>query len=172
MNGAIFFSGEYGSTEQYANWIGEATGFPVFNIEDANADPTMYDFLILGSSIVYFRLKIRKWIKVNLSELEANSKILYSVSGAGPSAKLDRWVASSLPSKLASHMEHVALRGRLDHTKVSWWVRQILWMGSLFNPDPDARKDERYGFDYVDKASIEPILKLIEQYKLNEVSAN
>ena len=58
---------------------------------------------------------------------------------------------------------------RLDHSKISWWLRQILWIGSLINPDPEARKDERHGFDYVDKESIEPILKLVRQFKHSEV---
>ena len=169
MKGAIFFSGKYGSTEQYANWIGEAIGFPVFDIRDPKADPSKYDYLILGSSILYFRLSIRSWVKENLSRLEGRSKVLFSVSGAGPSEKLNRWVAKSLPSELLSQMEHVALRGRLDHSKVSWWVRQMLWMGSLFNPDPDARKDERQGFDYVEKERIEPIITLARQFKAIEM---
>lgn len=169
MNGAIFFSGKYGSTEQYANWIGEATGFPVFDIKDSKADPSKYEYLILGSSILYFRLSIRKWVSANLSKLNGRSKILFSVSGAGESSKLNRWVADSLPAGLSSQMEHVALRGRLDHSKLSWWLRQILWIGSLINPDPEARKDERHGFDYVDKESIEPILKLVRQFKHSEV---
>ncbi len=165
MKGAIFFSGKYGSTEQYANWIGEAIDFPVFDIRDPNADPSKYDYLILGSSILYFRLSIRSWVKDNLPMLEGRSKVLFSVSGAGPSEKLNRWVAKSLPSELLSQMEHIALRGRLDHSKVSWWVRQMLWMGSIFNPDPDARKYERQGFDYVEKESIEPIITLASQFK-------
>ena len=170
MNGAIFFSGKYGSTEQYAKWIGKATGLPVFDIRDSNADPLKYEYLILGSSIIFFKLTIRKWARANLSKLKGRSKILFSVSGAGPSNKLNRWVADSFPSGLLSQMEHVALRGRLDHSKLSWWLRPILWIGSLINPDPEASKDERYGFDYVDKESIEPILKLVRQFKHNEVS--
>ena len=169
MKGAIFFSGKYGSTEQYANWIGAAIGCPVFDIKDPKADPSKYDYVILGSSILYFRLSIRSWVKENLSMLEGRSRVLFSVSGAGPSKKLNRWVAKSLPSELLSQMEHVALRGRLDHSKVSWWVRQMLWMGSLFNPDPDARKDERQGFDYVEKESIEPIVTMVSQFKVREI---
>ncbi|MDM9630876.1 flavodoxin domain-containing protein [Robiginitalea aurantiaca] len=169
MKGAIFYSGKYGSTEQYASWIGEAIGFPVFDIKDPKADPSKYDFLILGSSILYFRLSIRDWLNENLSKLEGRSKVLFSVSGAGPSPKLNRWVAKSLPAVLAAQMEHVALRGRLDHTKVSWWVKQMLWMGSLFNPDPGARKDERYGFDYVDRNSIEPVVELVRQFQHQEL---
>ncbi|WP_339840476.1 flavodoxin domain-containing protein [uncultured Maribacter sp.] len=169
MNGAIFFSGNYGSTEQYANWIGEATGLPVFDIKDSNANPSNYEYLILGSSIIFFKLTIRKWASANLSMLKGRSKILFSVSGAGPSNKLNTWVANSLPSGLFSQLDHVALRGRLDHSKLSWWLRPIMWFGSLINPDSEASKDERFGFDYVDKESIEPILKLIRQFKPNEL---
>ncbi len=163
MKGAIFFSGKYGSTEQYAKWIGEAIGFPVFNIEDKNADPSQYDFIILGSSVQYFRLTMSKWLRVNFAKLKGKAKILFSVSGAGPGDELEKWIAGSIPSGKLSEIKHVGLRGRLDHSKVSWWVRQLLWIGSLFNTDPQARKEERYGFDYVDKDSIKPIIDLVEQ---------
>ena len=169
MKGAIFFSGKYGSTEQYANWIGEATGLPVFDIKDAHADPSKYEFLILGSSVLYFKLTIRMWAKANLGKLSDRAKVLFSVSGAGPSAKLDSWVNASLPTELLTQIEHVALLGKLDHSKISWWLRQILWVGSLFNPDPQARKEERRGFDYVDKDSIEPIIKMIQRYQATNV---
>lgn len=168
MNGAIFFSGKYGSTLQYSQWISEATGLPVYDINDTHADPAQYDFLILGSSILFFKLTIRKWVKKNVTILKSRSKILFSVSGAGPSDKLERWVANSLPVELLSTVKHIALRGKLDHSKVNWWLRLILKIGSLFNPSRAARKDERYGFDYMDKSSIKPIVKLIEQFQESE----
>ena len=48
MKGAIFFSSKYGSTAQYARWIGEAAGLPVFDVKDADADPSKYDFFDIG----------------------------------------------------------------------------------------------------------------------------
>lgn len=165
MKGAIFFSGKYGSTEQYGQWISKATGLPVFDIKDPSVDPAKYDFLVLGSSILYFRLSNRKWIKENLDTLEDRAKVLFSVSGAGPGKKLERWVVKSVPVELLSKMEHIALRGKLDHSKVSWMVKIILWMGSLFNSSSEGRRDERYGFDYMDKSSIEPIVKLVQRHQ-------
>ncbi len=165
MKGAIFFSGKYGSTEQYAHWIGEATGLPAIDIKDPKADPAEYDYIILGSSIIYFKLTIRHWILANLPQLEGKAKLLFSVSGAGPSEKLERWVANSLPAKLGSQIEHVALAGKLDHTKVSRWVKMMLYIASVFNPDPQASKEERYGFDHMDKDSIQPIIEYIQQFQ-------
>ncbi len=166
MKGAIFFSGKYGSTEQYALWIGKATGLPVFDIKDFNADISKYDFLILGSSVIFYKLTIRKWVKENFVNIESKSKFLFSVSGAEAGPKLDKWVANSLPETLLSKMDHVALRGRMDHSKLSWGLRQIMRIGALLNPDPQASKDERGGFDYMDKSSITPIVKMIKQYQV------
>lgn len=163
MKGAIFFSGKYGSTEQYANWISEATELPVFDIKDNNSDPAKFDFLVLGSSILYFKLSNRHWVKKNFTKLDGKVKILFSVSGAGPSDKLDKWVANSFPRKLLSQVAHIGLRGKLDHSKVDWLVKLMLYLGSLLNPNANASKDERYGFDNMDKSSIAPIVRLIEQ---------
>lgn len=169
MTGAIFFSSKHGSTTQYADWIGEATGLPVFDVNDPNADPTKYDFLILGSALIFYRLIIGKWVKANLTDLKGRSKILFTVSGTGAGPKLDRWVAASLPESLLSKMDHVALRGRMDPKKLNWGLRLIMRIGALINPDPQASKEERVGFDYVDKSAIQPILKLVEQFQLSEV---
>ena len=172
MSGAIFFSGKYGSTAQYANWIGEATGLPVFDVNDANADPSKYDFLILGSSVIIYKLTIRKWVKGNLADIENKPVILFTVSGAPSGPKLDAWIADSLPENLTSHMKHVALRGRLDPKKVSWWVRLILKIGAWKNDNPEAKKQELEGFDFMDKSSIEPIKKLVQQLQSGEATSS
>jgi len=172
MKGAIFFSGQYGSTAQYASWIGEATGLPVFDIKDRSADPSRYDFVVLGSSVITYKLTIRKWVQKHLSIIKSKPIILFTVSGAGAGSKLDGWVEQSLPADITTKMDHVALRGRLDHTDVSWWLKLMLNIVGKMNRDPSASKDEMEGFDYMDKSSIEPIVKLIESYHSSVTSAD
>jgi len=169
MTGAIFFSTKYGSTAQYANWIGEATGLPVFNVKDANSDLSNYDFLILGSPIIYYKLSIHKWVKRHLVSLNNKPIIFFSVSGAPAGSKLDGWIADSLPENFISKMHHVALRGRQIPEQLTWYDRMMLKIGGLANKDPEARKEELEGFDYMDKSSIEPILKLVQKFQLSEV---
>ena len=169
MKGAIFFSTKYGSTAQYANWIGEATGLPVFNVKDADADLSTYDFLILGSPIIYYKLSIHKWVKRHLASIENKPIIFFSVSGAGAGPKLDGWIVDSLPENFISKMNHIALRGRQIPEQLTLYDRMMLKIGGLTNKDPQARKEELEGFDYMDKSSIEPILKLVEQFQLSEV---
>jgi len=172
MNGAIFFSGQYGSTAQYADWIGEATGLPVFDVNDANADPSKYDFLILGSSVITYKLTISKWVKRNLASIDKKPIILFTVSGASAGPKLDGWIADSLPEDLVSQMEHVALRGRLNLKDLSWWLRLILIIGAWKNDDPQARKEELEGFDFMDKSGIEPIPKLVQQFQSGDTTSS
>jgi menaquinone-dependent protoporphyrinogen IX oxidase len=169
MNGAIFFSSKYGSTAQYAQWIGEATGLPVFNVKDDTIDPGKYDFLILGSPVIYFKLSIRKWVKRHLDNIENKPIIFFSVSGAPAGEKLNKWIADSLPESFISNMHHVALRGRQIPEELTYFDWIMLKIAGLANSDNEARKQEFEGFDFMDQSSIEPVLKLAEEYQLSEV---
>ena len=161
--GAILFSTMYGSTAQYANWIGEATGLPVFNIKDRTIDLSVYDFLVLGSPIIYHKVHNWKWVRKHLAELEKKPIIFFTVSGAPAGVKLDGWIADSLPQEFIAKMHHVVLRGRQNPKELRWWDRLMLIIGSMRNPDPVASKEELEGFDFMDKSSIEPIIKLVQQ---------
>lgn len=172
MNGAIFFSSKYGSTAQYAEWIGEATGLPRFDVDDTSANPSQYDFLVLGSPIIYHKVMFHKWVKKNLASIETRPTILFTVSGAPAGSKLDGWIADSLPQKLISQMEHVVLLGRQNPKELTWWDRMMLIIGGLKNPDRQAGKEELEGFDFMDKASIEPLVKLVQQFQASEVTSS
>lgn len=165
MSGAIFYSGQYGSTAQYSQWISEATGLPAFSIDDPAADPSAHDFLVLGSSIVFYKPTIRGWLERHRSAVMERPVVFFTVSGAPAGPKLDGWIAKSLPADFLDHVEHVALQGRLDHDDVSWWLRIILKVGSLLNPDREASKEERHGFDHLDQTTIRPIVELAARHQ-------
>jgi menaquinone-dependent protoporphyrinogen IX oxidase len=168
MKGAIFFSTRYGSTAQYAQWIGEATGLPAFDVDEASADPSEYDFVVLGSPVIYHKLMFHKWVKRNLASIMSRPAILFSVSGAGAGPKLDGWIAGSLPAELISHVEHFALRGRQNPRELGWYDRVMLIIGGLKNPDPVVSREELKGFDYMDKSSIKPIVESIGRLQGDE----
>ena len=69
-------------------------------------------------------------------------------------------------------MEHVALRGRMDPNKLGWWVRMILKIGAWKNDDPEAKKEELEGFDYMDKSGIEPIKRFVQQIQSGEAASS
>ncbi|MGI9615700.1 MAG: carboxylesterase family protein [Acidimicrobiales bacterium] len=161
-NGAIFYSTKYGSTAQYATWISEASGLPAFSTTDPAGDPTDYDFLVLGSPVMHYKLSIRKWVRANAAHVRTKPTVLFTVSGAPSGLKLDGWVADSLPNSLVSRMQHVALRGRWRREDLTRWDRMTLLMAAAVNRDPQARKEELEGFDYMERSSITPIVQMIE----------
>lgn len=163
MKGAIFFISKYGSTAQYANWIGKATGLPVRCVTNSNVDPMAYDFLIIASPVIYYKLLIDDWVRQNIAEIGDKPVIMVSVSSASPGANLDGWIRNSLPPDLVSRMKHVALRGRLMPRDLTWYDRVMLLIGVMKKRYPVALKKELEGFDFVDKSSIGPVVDLVRR---------
>lgn len=165
MEGAIYFSSNYGSTKQYANWISEVTGLPVYDVKKDATNPLEYDFLILGSPVIYHKLIIRKWVKRNLAIIENMPIIFFTVSGAPAGEKLNRWIADSLPENFISKMKHFALLGRQIPSELTFYDRMMLKIAAFFNRDRKASKEESQGFDYMDKSSISPIVSLVREFQ-------
>ena len=161
MTGAIFYESKYGSTAQYARWIGEATGLEVFEVADPRADPARFDFVVLASPIYFYKVMSRSWIKRNLAALLARPVILLTVSGAPAGEKLAGWIEDSLPGAFRDHAQHFALRGRIDRREISWIDRMLLNFDARRNPDPEEARQERLGFDLVDKAAIRPVVAAV-----------
>lgn len=165
MNGAIFYATKYGSTAEYADWIGQETGLPVFDVRKQAVDPGGFDFLILATPVIYYKLLITDWVRKNLTDLDGKPIVMVTVSGAPPGPKLDGWVGDSLPREFISKVTHVALRGWQRPAELSWYDRMMLIIAAWKNPDPVASREELHGFDYMDKGSIAPIVALAEEYK-------
>lgn len=160
MNGAIFFSGQRGSTAQYAQWIGEATGLPVFDANRTQVAPSEYDFLILGSSVILMKMTIRKWVRHNWDGIRQKPTLLFSVCGvAADDPLLQKWLRASYPDELIEQSPHFGLGGRLDLSEFNWLMRLFMKVGAYTKPTAAKKRDMLEGFDRVDKASIAPIVQ-------------
>ena len=93
--------------------------------------------------------------------------ILFTVSGAPAGSQLDGWIAKSFPQEVLARMQHVALRGRLNYKDIGWGLRILLRIEAMTNRDPEARREARRGFDYMDRSAIEPIVRLIQRYQIS-----
>jgi TrmH family RNA methyltransferase len=54
---------------QYAQWLAEATSLPTYDIDETNASLAKFDFLVLGSPVVYHTLVFHRWVKRNLDDI-------------------------------------------------------------------------------------------------------
>jgi menaquinone-dependent protoporphyrinogen IX oxidase len=159
MKAAIFYSGKFGSTRQYAYWLGEATGLPVFSIHKGSPEPWNYDLLILGTSIIVGKPTIAKWMKRNWEQLWGRKLLLFSVSGTRPGhPNLDAWMTTHLGEEILRQVKYVPLRGRLILDELPWWLRLMVRLASRVEKDSEAKERMSEGFDYLDRESLDPIL--------------
>lgn len=165
MDGAVLYATKYGSTAEYANWIGQATELPVFDVWKDDVDPNEFDFLDLATPVIYYKLLITDWVQRNLSKLDRKPIIMVTVSGAPPGSKLDAWVGDCLPADFVANAKHVALRGRQIPAELTWYDRAMLIIAAWRNPDPVASEEELKGFDYMDQDSIAPVVALAKEFK-------
>lgn len=163
MNGAIYYATRYGSTADYARWIAEATGLRAFDIHGKCPPVADFDFVVLGSPIIYYKPLFLNWLRRHLGDLIDKPVVLFTVSGAPPGKKVDGWLANSLPKPFAARADIFTLQGRLDLRQLKGFDRIMLIIGGLFNRDRNAAKDEMQGFDYMDKASIQPVVERIRE---------
>ena len=171
MKGAIFFIGKFGSTNQYAQWIGEQTSFPVFDLNKENPDPTDYDIIILGSSIIIMKPTIRKWFTAFWPVIKNKPIILFTVSGTNPGhPDLHKWLHNSFSNEILKNITHIPLRGRLNLKELPWMTRQMLKFGAIVEKDPETKQRMKEGFDYVVKSNISPILKWVSEKKEKDLA--
>ena len=160
MKAAILYSGKFGSTRQYAKWLGEATGLPVFNLRENPPEPWNYDLLILGTSVIIGKPTIARWMKKNWPMLWGRKLLLFSVSGTAPGhPDLNIWMRRHLGEEILSQVKYIPLRGRLDLDEVPWLLRAMLKMAAKASKDPETKKRMSEGFDYMNRDSLEPILE-------------
>lgn len=160
MKAAIFYSGKFGSTRRYAEWLGEATGLPVYDLRENAPEPWHYDLLILGTSVIVGKPTIARWMKKHWPMLWGRKLLLYSVSGTAPGhPDLQTWMRRHLGDEILSQLEYVPLRGRLDLEELPWLLRMMLKLAARASQDPEAKSRMSEGFDYMDRNSLKPILE-------------
>ena len=163
MNGAIFFNGIFGSTQQYANWISEGTSFPVFDIKKKNPNLELYNPIILGSSLMVKKPTIKNWLRTNWPKLKDKRIVLFTVSGnENEESNLKKWMTRNLSKEMIERIKIHHLGGRLDVQVLPWWTRLFLKMGSWMETDLKVKKRMTEGFDHMDRASISKVLRWVE----------
>jgi menaquinone-dependent protoporphyrinogen IX oxidase len=162
MKGMIVYASNYGATEQYARWLGEALGFkavPVgraFGLEDCDA-------VILETNVRVRKLSIAPWARKHWPELRGKRLALFTTSGAPrEDPALREWFEACFDEEMRGALPYFPLGGRKKMDEMTWLDRAGVKLGSRMvakkNPAEAARMLE--DLDRMDRAQIEPIAAL------------
>ena len=163
MNGVIIYKSKYGSTEQYARWLGNETGLPVYSVKHvASSAIRGSGLVVLASNIRIGKLTLAGWIRKHWPMLKARKLVILSVSaapGSDPSVK-EAWVRS-LPQEVRAASTHFALQGRLIFDGLDLLDKLLMSVASKMQGDPAVAENLRKGIDGVDKAQLQPVVEHI-----------
>ena len=84
MRGIILYKSKYGSTEKYAKWLAEDTGFDIKEISKAKLENVMeYNIIVIGGGIYASGVAGLSFLRKNIDSL-SNKKIIVFCDGASP----------------------------------------------------------------------------------------
>ena len=161
MKGIVVFKGKYGSTAQYAKWVGEALHVPVVTSEEISETLLQgFDTIIIGSAVYMGKLLIKDWLKQHQEMLRNKKLFLFGVCGTPSSEyeKLREIVRTSVPPVLLNQCNVQFFRGRMILKNLSWLDRFLLRMGARLQKDPAAKQEMLKEFDAVKKESLTDLL--------------
>ena len=166
MKGAIIYKGKYGATRQYAEWLAEELNFPLFAADNIDKELlSLYDLIILGSSVYIGKLQLKKWLNENKAVLEHKKIFLFQVAGSPPEEvnKRMQFNRDSVPASLIDKCEYFYLPGRLIIENLSSWDRFMLKMGSRFAKTPEEKNAMRINYDQVRKDNLIPLIETVRK---------
>ncbi|NLL91803.1 MAG: flavodoxin [Ruminococcaceae bacterium] len=174
MKSLILYRSEYGSTEQYARWIGEELSSQHDVIDNLSKyDMEDYDLIIVGEGVYAGQMKAAKRLVPIIERYPDKRFIFFIVGIADMEDKVNRdKLYSDLAKAMGPAIEKTKvffLRGVLDYSKMNLKHKSMMWM--LVNylkkkPKKDLPKDgdqliSTYGkkVSFIDKKSIEPLVE-------------
>ena len=134
MQGIIIYKSNYGATEQYAQWLNEATGYPVF--------------------------EMKKVSKQDI--LQAEVVILYTTSGTLPEDPvLRQGFEASFKPEIIDKVHYFPQGGRMIFAKLSPLHKFFMNLGKKMEKNPQIREAMGKDKDNLDRNGIKPILKYV-----------
>ncbi|OGG47408.1 hypothetical protein A3D66_01440 [Candidatus Kaiserbacteria bacterium RIFCSPHIGHO2_02_FULL_50_9] len=165
----VLYQSKYGSTKQYAEWLGESLGAPVFSIDGFSPEKLVrYDLVIVGGWIRIGKITCADFIAENWNLLKDKQVVVYSVSATKPGEPevLD-FYKSSFPLALRERIRFFPLWGRFRSADMAdkflmLVPKTALRIKLLLAPTEGVRS--RYQgiterFDHVERTALQPLIE-------------
>jgi len=177
MKVLVVYTSKYGSTKEYAEWIGTELGARTMPAtEVSESDISAVDTVIVGGYLHIGKIVGADVLQKYWTVLASKRVVLFSVAGApAESPERQTWFEKSVPKEIRSLVRHFPLRGRalnldLKDRMLLMFPRLMMYLKYWKTGDPKdkAAIDEFKPFDGVRKESIAPLCAHIRQ--LNQSS--
>ncbi|NPU83087.1 MAG: hypothetical protein HPY65_01270 [Syntrophaceae bacterium] len=160
----IAYCSKYGSTRQYALWLGERIPADLAELGKDDPDISRYDVVVIGSYVRIGRIVAASFIEKMWPLLRDKKIILFTVSGTPPDhPALAESYKRSIPSEMRSKMVHFALPGRLIRENLSLFDRILLFFGRSFEKDEVMRKTMEEDYDHVRRENLQSLVSDIRK---------
>ena len=161
MHGIIIYKSRYGSTRQYAEWLRDAVGFALVDVEHAPNDLRAYDTVVIGASIMAGRLRLGKWIVRHWPELRDKTVYLMMVNITDDPARLATYVPTSVPDEIARALKVFPVPGRYQPSRMQFLDRTLINVVAGMTKDEAAKQELTTERDEVKRECLEPLVQAI-----------
>ncbi len=162
MRGVIIYRSTYGSTKQYAEWVHEETGFPLFDSRDGSI-PWDVDTVVIGCPVIAFKPSLNGWIQKHWDKLNGKRVFLFTTSGADPAKRPVRdLVEKALPDGVKQGVRVFPLAGRFDFTKATRTHKIMLRLAAFLLRSEEIKHQIKNPVDGVSRANLRDLLTAIK----------
>ncbi len=163
MKGIIIYKSNYGSTERYAQWLSEETGFQCVDVGSVKkGDIEACDTIVIGSPVFADKPQIGGWIRKNWNRMEGKKVALFTTSAAVPEdPSLQSGFKASFAPQIRSNLKYVPLGGRIVFSELTPLHRKLMKMGMRMQKDPMVREEMGRDKDHMDRSGLAPLVEYL-----------
>ncbi|MBB6479746.1 flavodoxin domain-containing protein [Spirochaeta isovalerica] len=163
MKGIIIYKSNYGSTEQYARWIGETTGFKAINVKDVKkSDITDSDAVVFGCPNIAGKPLLAKWIEKRKDLLSGKKLALFTTSGAdAKDPVLQKGFEAGFSPELRKELKYFPQNGRMIFSELSGMHKFLMRLGQKMVKDPAEKEEMVRDKDNMDRSGLKDLLEYL-----------
>jgi len=163
MSGIVVYRSNYGSAKQYADWIHEETGFPVYDSRDKKIPWDGADTVVIGCPILANKPVLAGWIAKNWDRMKDKRVVLFTTSGADPAdTPVNEWIAKALPETIRSGIRAFPLPGRFDYARLKGLGKVMIWLAANVFQSKDVKNQIKNPVDGVVREKLGELLEYLK----------
>lgn len=176
MKGLIIYTGKYGATAQYAQWLGHIFNLDVASTKDCSNDVRLSqtDYFLVGTSVYFNRSLISKFLN-DKQQILKKKKIFLFVCSATPEIHLrnsQKFLKSNVPAALSKNLEIFFLPGRLEIRKLSNLDYYLTMIAAILETNPRKKQVLLHGMDHVKFENLATIIAAVENFLVEMSDVN